>query len=76
MLAASNLRHRSSVSSSVGALLDLNAALLLLLLPGESDSDDDNDYFGGDHDDIYIMMKCVSVCHKKLESPVTTCNHP
>ena len=69
MLAASNLRHRSGVSSSVGALLDLHAALLLLLLPGESDSDDDNDYFGGDHDYIYIMMKCVSVCHEKSSLP-------
>ena len=41
---------------------------------GDDDEDDDRD--DDDHGDIYIMMKCVSVCHKKLESPVTTCNHP
>ena len=35
----------------------------------------------GDGDDIYIMMKCLSVClSRKMitsswESPVTTCNH-
>ena len=43
--------------------------------------DNDNNY---DDDDIYIMMKCLSVCHEKrllppgslLKPPVTTYNHP
>ena len=42
-------------------------------------NDDDDDLDG---DDIYIMMKCLSVCvSRKIitsswEAPVTTCNHP
>ena len=37
---------------------------------------------GHDDDDIYIMMKCLSVCVSRQiitsswEAPVTTCNHP
>ena len=27
--------------------------------------DDDKDDVAGDGDDIYIMMKCLSVCHEK-----------
>ena len=42
-------------------------------------ADDDDDY-----DDIYVMMKCMCVCHEKwslspwslLQPPVTTRNHP
>ena len=42
----------------------------------------DNDDDGMDDSDIYIMMKCLSVClSRKIitssqESPLTTCNHP
>ena len=33
---------------------------------GNHDDDDNDQYDNGDNDDdIYIMMKCVSVCHKK-----------
>ena len=47
MLANSNLRHRSGVSSSVRTLLHLHATLLLLLLPdgcGDDGVDLDDDY--------------------------------
>ena len=48
-----------------------------------SEGDDDHyDDGNGDGDDIYIMMKCLSVCLSRkmstssFESPVTSCNHP
>ena len=38
-----------------------------LLLPGACDDDDHGDDDGDDDDDgdIYIMMKCLCVCHEK-----------
>ena len=35
-----------------------------LFVPGQQEHDDDNNV-DGDVDDIYIMMKCLCVCHEK-----------
>ena len=37
----------------------------------EEECDDDN---GSDDGDIYIMMKCLSVCHEKWSLPLKVCD--
>ena len=52
------------------------AATPLSALPGvrSGDNDDDNDVDDcDDGDDIYIMMKCLSVCNEKSSLSLQVC---
>ena len=42
--------------------------MMMMMLMNEEDDDDDG---VDDVDDIYIMMKCVFVCHKKSSLPTS-----
>ena len=60
-------------SHQVSSLLRVEAAQTAGPGPGYDDSDDNNDDNGDDGCDIYIMMKCVCVCHEKSSLPLQVC---